>query len=213
MARGIIGRKLGMTQVFTEDGTRVACTVLEIGPCTVVQVKTADGKDGYNAVKLGYEEVPERKLTKPELGEFKARELAPQRILREFRLTDEEVKQFQVGQTLTSEFFKAGEFVDVIGTSKGRGFSGVIRRHHFRGGKRTHGVHEYYRHGGSIGCNTYPGRVVLGKKMPGQHGNTRVTVQNLRIVRVHPDLGLVLVRGAVPGAPQGLVLVSAAKRI
>lgn len=210
MARGLLGRKLGMTQIFTEDGTRLGCTVLELGPCTVLQKKERSGKDGYNAIRIAFEDVPERKLTKPELGVFKKGNAEPKRFIREVRLTDAEIGDFEVGQTFDVSTFNVGDLLDVTAVSKGRGFSGVMKRHNFRGAKRTHGVHEYFRHGGSIGMCAWPGKVIKGHRMPGQYGNKRVTIQNLSVVRSHPELNLVLVKGAVPGPKGGLVIVRTA---
>lgn len=213
MGRGLLGRKLGMTQVFTEDGTRLGCTVLEVGPCIVVQKKAQGGRDGYDAVKLAFEDVPERKLTKPELGVFKKHGIAPKRFVRELRLDPSELGQYEVGQELRSTVFSVGDAIDVTAVSKGRGFTGVMRRHNFTGGKATHGVHEYYRHGGSLGTSAWPSRVVKGRKMAGQHGSKRVTVQNMEIVRAHPELNLIIIKGAVPGARSGLVWVHSAVKI
>ena len=211
MARGLIGKKVGMTQIFTEDGIRLACTVLEMGPCTVVQKKTRSGKDGYNAVKLGFDPIAERKVSKPRLGEFKKHGLAPKRHLRELRLTDAEIERFDVGQELGSDVFKVGDIIDVTAVSKGRGFTGVMKRHNFKGAKRTHGVHEKFRHGGSIGMCAWPGKVIKGHRMAGQSGNKRVTIQNLSIVRAHPELNLLVVKGAIPGPNHGVVLVRSAR--
>lgn len=213
MARGLLGRKLGMTQVFTEDGTRLGCTVLEVGPCTVVQKKEKGGRDRYDAVKLAFEDVPERKLTKPELGVFKKHGFAPKRYVRELRLDQAELGQYEVGQELRSTVFSVGDAVDVTAVSKGRGFTGVMRRHNFTGAKATHGVHEYFRHGGSLGTSAWPSRVVKGRKMAGQHGNRRVTVQNMEIVRAHPDLNLIIIKGGVPGPRSGLVWVRGSVKI
>ncbi len=210
MAHALMGRKLGMTQIFTEEGARLACTVLELGPCAVVRKKLREGKDGYNAIQLGYEDVAERKLSKAEIGVFKAQDVGVKRHLREVRLGDKEIVEYEVGQEISAEVFAVGDVLDVTGVSKGKGFSGVMKRHNFKGAKRTHGVHEYFRHGGSVGMCAWPGKVIKGQKMPGQYGNQRKTVQNLRVVRTHPELNLVLVQGAVPGPPKGLVFVKAA---
>lgn len=212
MARALLGRKLGMTQIFTEDGTRLACTVLEVGPCRVLQKKSSEGRDGYDAIKLGFEEVPERKLSRPRLGTFQKLGLSPQRHVRELRVSASELKDFEVGQEITANLFQIGDRLDVTGVSKGRGFAGVMKRHGFRGAKRTHGSHEAFRHGGSIGMCAWPGKVIKGQKMAGQHGNRRRTVQNLQVVRMHPDQNLVLVKGAVPGPAQGLIFVREAVR-
>jgi large subunit ribosomal protein L3 len=213
MARGLLGKKLGMTQIFTEDGTRLGCTVLEVGPCFVVQKKEKGGKDGYDALKLAYEDVPERKLTKPELGVFKTRGLTPKRYVREVRVDGQELAQYEVGQELRSTMFGVGDAIDVVSVSKGRGFTGVMRRHNFSGGKASHGVHEYFRHGGSLGTSAWPSRVVKGRKMAGQHGNRQCTILNLEIVRAHPELNLLIVKGAVAGPANGLVFVRSALKI
>ncbi len=210
MAHALMGRKLGMTQIFNEEGLRLACTVLELGPCPVIRKKIREGKDGYDAIQIGFEDVAERKLSKAEVGVFKAQDLAVKRHLREVRVSSEEVAQYEVGQELKADLFNVGDRLDVTGVSKGRGFSGVMRRHNFKGAKRTHGVHEYFRHSGSIGMCAWPSKVIKGKRMAGQYGNKRSTVQNLRIVRMHPELNLVLVEGAVPGPAKGLIFVKSA---
>lgn len=215
MPKGILGRKVGMSQVFRPDGTRVPVTVIKVGPCTVVRKKSAQGKDGYNAVVLGYQPVRSSeyegethyKATKPHLGQFKHLE-QPLKILRELKVWDTDLDNFEVGATITADIFKPGEIVDVSGTSKGRGFAGVMKRHNFAGSATmTHGTHEYFRHGGSIGTNMTPGRVFRGKRMAGHYGNANVTVQNLRIEEVDTDAGVILVRGAIPGPDGGLVMV------
>jgi len=207
MSRGLIGKKLGMTQIFTEDGSQVACTVLELGPCTVVQKKSRTGKDGYNVIKLGFEDVPARKVTKAQQGEFKRSQIAPKRVMREIRVNDADLAAVEVGQVLSAETFKPGDIVDVTAVSKGRGYAGVMKRYNFGGKTASHGAHEYFRHGGSIGMCAYPGEVLKGQGMAGQLGNKQVTVQNLTVVRTHPELNLVLLRGAVPGAPNNVVVV------
>ena len=208
--RGLIGRKLGMTQIFNHEGNLVPATVVEVGPCTVVRKKTSAGKDGYNAMLLGFGEVKERKLTKPVLGQFKAHGVEPTRVLREFRLREEFVADVVEGDELTCAMFQVGDFVDVTGTSKGRGYSGVMKRCNFGGAHNmTHGTHEYMRHVGSVGMHTYPGRTLKGQGMPGQYGNARRTVQNLRVVGVDPTRNLLLIRGGVPGSTNGIVIVKA----
>lgn len=211
MPEGILGRKLGMTQIFDQYGQAVPVTIIQAGPCVVLRKKTSE-TDGYNAVQLAFEPIREKLLTKPQLGEFHVRQRQPMRFLREFRLREDEMASYSEGQELKADLFATGDLVDVIGTSKGRGFSGVIRRHHFSGAKGSHGVHEYFRHGGSIGTSATPGRVVKGRKMAGQHGNRRVTVQNLTIVRVEPRQSLIMVRGAVPGPNNGLLLIHRAMK-
>lgn len=200
MIHGILGRKLGMTQVFAADGNAVPVTVIEAGPCYVTQVRTL-GKDGYEAVQLGFGEA--RKLNRPEKGHLKS--IPAGRHLREFDVDD--VGEVEVGQKVDASVFAEGEIVDVIGTSKGKGFQGVMVRHHFRGGPKTHGQSDRGRSPGSIGATTTPGRVWKGTRMAGRLGGDRVTMKNLEVVRVDPDRNLILVRGAVPGAKEGLLMV------
>lgn len=215
MAKGIIGRKVGMTQVFTEEGERIPVTAIQAGPCTVLRKKSEQGKDGYAALVLGFEEIrsaevdgeTEYKSNKPTLGFFEKNNLTPQKQIREIRVFETDLDEFEVGQDLGADIFNAGEYVDVTGKSKGRGFTGVMKRHNMAGFKGSHGTHEYFRHGGSIGMATTPGRVFKGKKMAGQHGNTSVSVQNLEIVDVLSDENVLLVRGSVPGPNGGLVVV------
>lgn len=202
MAIGLIGRKVGMTQVFAETGELVPVTVIQAGPCTVVQKRTA-ARDGYAAVQLGWGEQKPQRSSKAELGHSKGAGRIP-RVLREFRHDGD----LEVGSEVrVGDVFKAGDRVDVTGVSKGRGYSGVIRRHGFAGFPATHGTHEYFRHGGAIGNRSYPGRVFKGKRMAGQLGNARVTTQNLSVVEVRADDNLILVRGAVPGSRNGLVVI------
>lgn len=207
MIDALLGRKLGMTQVFDSSGIVSGVTVLQVGPCYVTQVKTADSKDGYAAVQLGFEEVEEQRVNKPKAGHLrKSDKNAPLlRHLREFR-TDS-ASEHNIGEKLDASLFDEGELVDVIGVSKGKGFAGVVKRHHFRGGPKTHGQSDRLRRAGSIGSGTTPGRVYLGLRMAGRMGNDRVTQRNLRIVRVDADRNLLLVRGAVPGAAEGLIVV------
>lgn len=204
-APGILGRKISMTQVFTADGDLVPVTVIEAGPCVVVQVKTRD-KDGYDALQMGFGSVRPKVVNKPEKGHFEARGLEPRRLLKEIRL-EEPLPEAAPGRMVTCESFKAGDLVDVIGVSKGRGFTGVMKRHGFAGAPGSHGTHESFRHGGSIGAAAYPSRVFKGTKMPGQMGNSRVTVQNLKVVRVMPKHNLIMVLGAVPGPNGGNVVL------
>ncbi|GAK53449.1 50S ribosomal protein L3 [Candidatus Moduliflexus flocculans] len=207
MAIGILGRKLGMTQIFDENNNALPVTVIEAGPCPVVQKKTVK-TDSYNAVQLGFLDKKRQRLTKPELGHFDKANVPAKRYLREFRLTEEEIGQYETGQEIKVNIFQAGDFIDVTGTSKGKGFSGVIKRHHFAGSSEmSHGTHEYFRHGGSIGSATYPGKVFKGRKMAGQKGNEQVTVQNLKIVEVREETNVILVLGSVPGATNSLVMV------
>jgi len=205
--KGIIGRKLGMTQVF--DGpAMVPVTVIEAGPCPVLALRTQE-KHGYSAVQLGFGRRKVKNVSKAVLGHLQAaaQQDTPPAVCREIRLAGD--PEVSVGDSLGAGLFAVGEFVDVVGTTKGRGFSGVIRRHHFGGGRATHGG-AWTRRTGSIGMNVNPARVYKGRKMPGQHGNARRTVQNLRIVAVRPEENLLLVRGAVPGATGGVLLVCSA---
>lgn len=218
MSKVLVGRKVAMTQVFDEEGMVTAVTVVDVSSNVVVQKKSEAGKDGYAAVKLGFGiahkfekegEEPKWRLSKPRIGVFqKAGIDVPRRHLCEFRVAEAELEKYEVGQDLGADTFTAGDYIDVAGTSKGRGFTGVMKRHNFHGTKATHGVHEFYRHGGSIGCSAWPSRVFPGKKMAGQHGNARVTIQNLKIHSVMPEENLVLVAGGIPGPNGGLVEVT-----
>ncbi len=217
--KGLIGRKIGMTQVFMADGRVHPVTVVDVTPNVVVQKKSKQGKDGYTALKLGYQDVhkhekegtePRWRINRPRLGVFmKAGIETPKVHLREFRLKDDaELDGIEVGQTLAaSDLFNAGQFADVTGTSKGRGFTGVMKRHNFAGAKSSHGAHEYFRHGGSIGSSAWPSRVFPGIRMAGQHGNAQVTVQSLHIVEVDAERNLMLIKGAVPGPNGGIVYI------
>lgn len=205
MNKAIIGRKLGMTQVFSADGKVIPVTVVEAGPCPVVQLKTVE-KDGYQAVKLGFDEVKEGDLNKPELGQFKKAGVAPQKVLKEFRLQD--VAAYEIGKTVTVDTFAAGDKVDVVGTTKGHGFSGVIKRWNQQRLKMTHGVGPVHREVGSMGANSTPSRVFKNKHMPGQYGHERVTVQNLEVVKVDTARHALLIKGAIPGPVGGIVTVS-----
>ena len=210
MAMGILGRKIGMTQVFGPEGNRVPVTVVEAGPCTVMRLKSEDGPDGYNAAVIGFGEVKDKKLNKPKRGFFEKAGQQPKRHLKEMRLDASDQNLLEVGQELTVSMFAPGQLVDAVGTSKGRGFAGVIKRHNFAQPKMTHGTHEKFRHGGSLGQCTTPGRVYLGKKMAGRYGNTRVTVQNLVVVGVEPERNLLVIRGGLPGPNGRLVWIQKA---
>ena len=202
MEKFIMGTKIGMTQVFDETGLAVPVTVVEAGPCTVIQIKKPE-TDGYSALKIGYAEVPEKRLTQPELGVFKSVNAAPHKHLKEFK--PDSVSGYEVGQTINAaDMFKIGDKVDVSGVSKGKGFQGAIKRHGQHRGKETHGS-KFHRGIGSMGANSFPGRIFKGKKMPGHMGAVRVTAQNLAIVRVDGDRNLMLIRGAVPGAKGALL--------
>lgn len=213
MRMGIIGKKVGMTQVFAEDGERIPVTVIQAGPNYVVGKRTVE-RDGYSALIIGFGEKPARLVNKPLMGQYKAANLKPLRKVRELRLPPEEVAKFEVGQQLKiSDVFQEGNPLDITGTSKGKGYQGVMKLHNMSGTKGSHGVHEYYRHGGSIGCRLTPQRVHKGKRMAGQMGNERKTVQNLQLVQILDDENALLVRGAVPGSPAGfLTLTKAATR-
>ena len=191
-----------MTQFFGENGKVIPVTVLEVGPCTVVQKKTVE-RDGYNSVQLGFEEVAEKKLNKPELGHLKAAGVQPLKILKEFDLSNAD--SLEVGQVIGCDVFAADDFVDVTGTTKGRGFSGVIKRWNFRRLKETHGVGPVHREVGSLGANSTPSRVFPGRKLPGQYGVEQVTVLNLKVVKVDKEKGVLLIKGAIPG-PKGSVV-------
>ena len=204
----MIAKKVGMTRIFESDGTIHPVTVLEAGPCKILKVKSAEGEDGYDALQLGFEPIKEKSLNKPQLGYFKKLGVSPYRFVREVRVDASVAAEYEAGQDITVDSFEPGEFIDVTANSKGRGFTGVMKRHAFHCSKEWgHGTHEYFRHGGSIGTRLTPGMVFKGKKMPGQYGNNRVTTQNLRIVKIDAERGLIFVHGAIPGANGGLVTV------
>ena len=205
MPIGLIGKKLGMSQIFDENGMSVPVTLIQAGPCVVTQIKSPD-RDHYSAVQVGFGEIKESKVKKPEAGHFKKASVTPMRMLREFRIEADELENYEVGQTLSCSLFERNDIVDVIGTTKGRGFSGVMKRHGFHGSPKTHGTHEAFRHGGSIG-GMYPQRVIKGRKMPGQYGNTRQTTQNLRIINISEEQNILMIKGAVPGAKNGYLLI------
>ena len=208
--KGILGSKLGMTQLWDENNKIVPVTVIQAGPCVVTQVRTPE-TDGYNAVQLGYGAVKAKKVTKPEAGHFAKADVTPRKHLIELRTAD--ASEFTLGQELSAEVFADGEFVDVTGTSKGKGTAGVMKRHGFAGLRASHGVHRKHRSPGSIGGCATPGRVFKGLRMAGRMGNNKVTVQNLKIHAVDAERGLLLVRGAIPGNTGSLVVVrSAAKK-
>jgi large subunit ribosomal protein L3 len=207
---GLLGKKIGMTQVFADDGESVPVTVIQTGPCVVIGTRTQE-RDGYSAIVLGFDEKPLRNASKPELGSVKAANAKPQRFVREIRLSAEDVAKYTVGQVLTpKDVFTENMAVDVEGWSKGKGYQGVIKKHHMSGMTRAHGTHEYFRHGGSIGCRLTPQRVHKGKRMAGQMGNEKVTQQNLQLLKILNDDNCVLVRGAVPGAKNEYVVVTKA---
>mgnify|MGYP001614472642 CR=1 FL=1 len=206
MTSGLVGKKLGMTQVFDAAGRLTPVTVIEAGPCRVSRIKTRE-HDGYEAIQLAFDEVPERKLSKAEAGHLKAVNLPASRRLREFK----KMGEAQIGQTIKADMFAKGEWVDVEGVSKGKGFQGVIKRHHFRGGPETHGS-MFHRAPGSIGSSAYPSRVWKNKKLPGHMGSQRVTVQRLKVIDARPEENLLFISGAVPGATGGVVIVRKSKK-
>ena len=205
MNKAIIGKKLGMTQIFSADGKVIPVTVVEAGPCPVVQIKTI-GNDGYEAVKVGFGNVDEKRVNKPDAGQFKKVGVAPLKVLKEFRLDN--VSAYTVGQVITVDTFAAGDKVDVVGLTKGHGFSGVIKRWNQHRLKMTHGVGPVHREVGSMGANSSPSRVFKNKRMPGQYGNERVTIQNLEIVKVDTARNVLLIKGAIPGPKGGIVTVT-----
>ncbi len=201
---GLIGKKIGMTSVFSADGKNVPCTVIEVGPCVVTQVKTAE-KDGYEAIQLGFEDVTEKHLTKPEAGHFAKAGVAAKRHLAEFKGFGD---QYKLGDTINVDFFTEEDFVDVIGTSKGKGYQGVVKRHGFGGvGQSTHGQHNRLRKPGSIGACSYPAKVFKGMRMAGQTGNARVTVQNLQVVKVIAEHNILMIKGSIPGSKGSIVII------
>ena len=208
MFKGLIGKKVGMTQIFDTNGAAIPVTIIEAGPCFVTQVRTPED-EGYSAVQLGFNEVKPKRLTGGELGHLKVNNLPPLRFIREFRAKEPQVKE---GEQVTVSLFIIGEKVDVIGTSKGKGFQGGVKRYHFRGGPRTHGASDRERAPGSRGSTTTPGRVYKGSRGPGHMGDDRVTAQNLRIEFIDPERNLLGVRGAVPGARGGLLLIKEARK-
>ncbi len=199
----MIGKKIGMTRIFAKDGTVVPVTAIEAGPCTVIQIKAED-KEGYNAIQLGFEE--SKRLNKPEKGHLKG--MGDFKHLREFKTND--VAEIEAGQKITVAIFEPGEKVDIVGTSKGRGFAGVVKRHRFSGGPKTHGQKDRHRAPGSVGAGTDPGKTWRGQRMAGHMGNSRITVKKLEVVQANADRNLLLVKGAVPGARNGLLLIKKA---
>ena len=208
--KAIIGKKVGMSQIIDENGRVIPVTVSEAGPCTVVQKKTSE-KEGYNAVQLGYEDVPERKLTKPEMGHLNKAGVSPKKHLREFDL--ENAAELNIGDIVKADTFKVGDFVDVTGTSKGHGYAGVVKRHGAARLKETHGTGPVHRHAGSMGSGTDPSRIFKGKIGAGHMGVDQVTVQNLSVVKVDPELHMLVVCGAVPGPKGGLVTIKSTVKV
>ena len=208
--KAIIGKKVGMSQIFDENGKVIPVTVIEAGPCVVVQKKTAE-KDGYNAVQLGYEDIPERKLTKPEMGHLNKAGVAPKKYLREFDL--ENAAELNAGDIIKADTFKKGDFVDVTGTTKGHGYQGVIERWGAQRTPMSHGGGPVHRHAGSMGSTSTPSRIRKGKIGAGQMGNEQVTIQNLEVVQVDPEINLIAVRGAIPGPKGGVVFLKSTAKV
>ncbi len=202
MKKGLIGKKLGMTQVFSDEGA-IPVTVIEAGPCVVIQKKSC-GKDGYEAIQVGFGRKRLKNVTKPLQGHYKKADKGLFRFLKEFRVESSDT--YELGAELTADIFEVGDNVDITGTSKGRGFAGVVKRHGFRGGRATHGS-MFHRAPGSIGASADPSRVLKGRKLPGHMGDQRVTVQNLTVLGIRPEMNIILVKGAVPGSNNGIVVI------
>ncbi len=209
MEKAIIGKKLGMTQVFTDDGRVQPVTVIEAGPCYVTQIKTVE-KDGYNSVQVAFGEIKAKNVNKCQTGAFKKAGVEPKRVMKEFKYND--ITKFALGQEIKADMFAEGDIVDVTGTSKGHGFTGVIKRWNQRRLKMTHGVGPVHREVGSMGANSTPSRVFKGKKMPGHYGHETITVQNLKVVRVDADRNIILVKGSIPGPNESIVTIKSAAK-
>ncbi|MCD6486292.1 MAG: 50S ribosomal protein L3 [Syntrophobacterales bacterium] len=209
MEKGLIGKKLGMTQIFWDDGSVIPVTVIEAGPCVVVQKKTGE-VDGYDALQLGFDRAREKRVNKPLKGHFKKADKGYFRILKEFKL--ESSNDYEVGSELKADIFKVGDYIDVVGTTRGKGFAGVVKRYGFRGGPSGHGS-MFHRAPGSVGASAWPSRVFKGKRMPGHMGNRRQTVQNLMVVGIKPEENLILVKGSVASSKNGIVLIKDAIKI
>ena len=207
MCKGLIGKKLGMTGLFTPEGSYIPVTVVEVGPCVVTQIKTVN-TDGYDAIQLGFEEKKRSRVNKPKQGHMKKSGETCFSFLKEFPADNPQ--DYTLGQTLNLDLFEIGEKVDVVGTTKGRGFSGVMKRHGFHGGRKSHGSRSH-RIPGSIGCSAWPAKVIKGKKMPGSYGNSQMTTRNLKIVDIRPKENLLLLKGGLPGAKSGLVFIHKVK--
>lgn len=208
--KGMIGKKIGMTQIFDESGNVIPVTVIEAGPCYVTQIRTGE-RDGYSAVQLGFSETKPDRLTKGQLGHLQKHNLPALKVLREFRVNNEDV-DVEAGSEIKVDVFEEGELVDVIGISKGKGFAGTIKRHNFNRQPKTHGQSDRERAPGAIGMCASPGRTLKGKRMAGRMGNDRVTMQNLQVVRVDPEKNLLAVRGSVPGSKGGIVVIRPARK-
>ncbi len=199
----LLAKKVGMTQLFTEEGAVVPVTLLEAGPCTVIQ-KKQEKTDGYNAIQIGFLDKKENRVNKPELGHFKKNNVSPKQYVREVRVDN--IDDFEVGQEIKSDIFEGQAFVDIVGTSIGKGFQGVVKRHNFSGLKNSHGA-RWKRHMGSAGAGTYPANIIKGKKMPGRTGGTRTTTQSLKVIMVKPDENLIFVKGSVPGKTNNILMI------
>ena len=204
MQKAIIGKKIGMTQIFDENGKVIPVTVIEAGPCVVLQMKTEE-KDGYNSVQLGFQDVKEQRVSKPELGHIKKAGVTPKKHLKEFRIDD--TSTYNVGDELKADVFAEGDKIDITGISKGKGFAGPVKRHGVGRKRMSHGGGPVHRHLGSLGAGAWPSKIFKGRKMAGQMGNEQVTVQNLEVVKVDPELNMIAVRGAVPGPKKGIVYI------
>lgn len=206
--KGILGKKVGMTQIYDDNGQLIPVTVIQAGPCFVTQIKTKES-DGYDAVQIGYDEVPPRKLTRPQIGHLRKADAPNLRFLREF---PSDPKNLELGQRIDVSAFSRGDYVDVTGTSKGKGFAGVIKRHGFSRQRKTHGQSDRERAPGSLGAGTTPGRTFKGKRMAGRMGHKKVTVQNLQVVLIDPERNMMAIKGAIPGATGGMVVIRAARK-
>jgi len=207
MIKVILGKKIGMSQIY-DDNSLIPVTVVEAGPCIVVQRKVEE-KDGYNAIQLGFEEVKETQVNKPQLGHFRKAKVSPRRFLREFKTED--IGDLKVGDVIKVGVFKEGDLVDVAGVSKGKGFAGVVKRHGFKGGPASHGAKQWHRRPGSIGASSDPSRVFKGKKMPGKMGSKKVTTPNLKLIKINKELNLLLIEGSLPGKRGGVVAIKGAE--
>ena len=203
MIKVILGKKIGMSQIY-DDNSLIPVTVVEAGPCTVVQRKVKE-KDGYNAIQLGFEEVKETQVNKPQSGHFRKAKVSPRRFLKEFKMED--IGGLKVGDVIKVGVFKEGDLVDVAGVSKGKGFAGVVKRHGFKGGPASHGAKQWHRRPGSIGASSDPSRVFKGKKMPGKMGSEKVTTPNLKLIKINKELNLLLIKGSLPGKKGGVVAI------
>jgi len=206
MVSFLLGKKVGMTQIYRENGDSLPVTVIEAGPCFVCQKKTPE-TDNYSAIQIGYSTLKSERAKKPIKGHFDKADIPPKRFLREFRVAEKELNDYEIGQELKVDRFKEGDYVDITGISKGKGFTGVIKRYGFHGAPGSHGTHDYSRHGGSIGSSSFPSRVFKGLKMAGRMGSDRVTTQNLQVVQVKAEQNCLLVKGAVPGSKNGLLFI------